>query len=553
MLQLPSITVINSGKCFTTQTIMKNTLVLCLLASLNLFSQEKEERHFSVSYVAASAVYLAAGSEQRVDIGDTLKIFRDSKEIGNVAVMAVARRTSIAQILVQHIPFAVGDDAVLIKGFPLQRKDTLVIIRNDTIHAPESEHLAVRMEKATSENVVSGRVAFQLNEVIANDSHYSLTQPAALLQLRIQNLFGSGTQLSMDDRSYYDPTNNYTQYGNSAGAEHRLYEFSLRQELPDAPVGFGAGRLTSRFVGGMGTFDGGEFFYRLSDVTVGVLGGAQVNDPVSVLSNTGTKGSLFVNYRTGPDVFHYYDGTLAYGRQMVNNKLDREFVYLQNTFAINPALSFYESSDIELDNVTNGTIKPAFDLSNTILSANYYPVEWFAANLGYDATRPVYLFETMKTIPDSLFAKNLLQGYRATVTFHLPLSMTLSENATYRTRQDTSRDAHTLTTALRVTDVFDSGFNPGIRYSSIIGEYSSGSDFAFDIDRTLFDNIDVSLRYDYSSASIALLRQTYITNTVTANVYYAISLVWYASLTLDGVIDATLGDYQGLVEIGFRF
>ena len=218
--------------------------------------------------------------------------------------------------------------------------------------------------------------------------------------------------------------------------------------------------MTSRFVGGMGAFDGFEFYYRQNEFTVGVLGGAQVNDPVSVLSNTGTKGSLFLNYRTGQDIFHYYDGTLAYGRQMVSNKLDREFLYIQNTFAVDPTLSFYESSEIELDEMTNGVITPAFNFSNTNVSANYYPVEWFSANLGYDATRPVYLFETMKSTPDSLFDKNLLQGYRATVTFHLPLSMTLSEMATYRAKQDTMRDAHTITTALRITDIFDTEISP---------------------------------------------------------------------------------------------
>ena len=532
---------------------MKNTFVLCLLVTFHLFSQERKESHFSISYVAASTVYVAAGYEQRIDVGDTLKIFRDSKEIGNVAVTAVARRTSVAQILVQHIPFVVGDDAVIMKTFLYQPSDTLTIMKGDTIHASDGASPVVRQDKTSIDNIVSGRVALQFNEVVANDSHYNLSQPAALFRLNIHNLFGAGMQLSVDDRSYYDPTNSYTQYGNRAGTEHRLYEFSLRQERPDAPVGFGAGRITSRFVGGMGTFDGAEFFYRQNDVTVGVLGGAQVNDPVSVLSNSGTKGSLFINYRTGPDIFHYYDGTLAYGRQMVNNTLDREFVYLQNTFAVNPTLSFYESSEIELQGITNGVIKPAFNFSNTNISVNYYPVEWFSANCGYDATRPVYLFETMKTIPDSLFDKNVLQGYRATITFHLPLSMTLSENATYRAKQDTSRDAHTISTALRVTDIFDSGISPGIRYSSIIGEYSTGSDFAFDVDRTFYNNIDVSLRYDYTTANIALLRQTYTTKTVSANVYYTISRMWYASIALDDVIDATLGDYQGFIEIGVRF
>ena len=532
---------------------MKNTLVLCLLVSCHLFSQERKEYRFSISYVATSTVYIAAGYEQRIDIGDTLKIFRGSEEIGNVAVMGVARRTSVAQILVQHIPFIVGDDAVIVKAFLPERSDTLRALKDDTIHIPKTTKQDVLRDKTDRENIISGRVALQFNEEVANDTHYSMSQPAALFRLNIQNLFGSGIQLAMDDRSYYDPTNRYTQYGNSAGTEHRLYELSLRQERVDAPVGFGVGRLTSRFVGGMGTFDGFEFFYRQNDVTVGVMGGAQVNDPVAVLSNTGTKGSLFVNYRTGPDILHYYDGTLAYGRQMVSSKLDREFVYLQNAFAINSALSFYESSEIELNSVTNGVIAPAFNFSNTNVFANYCPVEWFSANMGYDATRPVYLFETMKSIPDSLFDRNLLQGYRATVTFHLPLSTTLSENVTYRTKQDTVRDAHTLTTLIRVTGIFDSGFNPGIRYSNIVGEYSSGDDIMVDVERTLYNTIDISLGYDYSSARIALLHQTYTTKTVTASVYYAISTAWYASLTLDDVIDATLGNYQGLVEIGIRF
>jgi hypothetical protein len=117
--------VINNGKIFRAHPQMKNTLVLCLLVTFHLFSQERKESHFSVSYVAASTVYIAAGYEQRIDVGDTLKIFRDSKEIGNVAVTAVARRTSVAQILVQHIPFVVGDDAVIMKTFLHQPSDTL--------------------------------------------------------------------------------------------------------------------------------------------------------------------------------------------------------------------------------------------------------------------------------------------------------------------------------------------------------------------------------------------------------------------------------------------
>ena len=526
---------------------------LIVFAATGLFSQEKKEYRFEVSYVAASTVYIAAGADQQIGVGDTLAIVHDSANIGRVVVTAVARRTSIAQILVQQHPFAVGDNAVIIKAVIQPSNDTAAAIKKDRPLAQEPTASASSQKIFPAENIISGRVALQLNELVAAESKYNLTQPAVLFRFGIHNLFGAGLQLSVDDQSYYDPTNSYTQFGNSTGTEHRLYEFSLRQDRPDAPLGFGIGRMTSRFVGGMGTFDGFQFFYRQSGFTVGALGGAQVNDPVAVLSNTGTKGSLFLNFRTGDDLSSYYDGTLAYGRQMVSNKLDREFIYLQNSFAAGSNLSFYQSSDIELDKLTSGGISPAVDLSNINVSANYFPVEWFSGEVGYDAARPVYLFQTMKSIPDSLFQANLSEGYRAMATFHLPLSATLSEYATYRPKLSGVRDAHALTTSLRIVDIFGSGFEPGIRYSSLIGEFSSGEEIDVDVYRNFFSNLEGALRYEYANAGIGLLQQTYITKTISASLYWVVSQVWYASLMLNDVIDTTLGDYQGLLEIGIRF
>jgi len=531
----------------------KISFTLIVFAASGLFSQEKKEYRFEVSYVAASTVYIAAGSDQEIGVGDTLAIVHDSASIGRVAVTAVARRTSIAQILVQQRPFAVGDNAVIVKAVIQPSNGTAAAIKKDTARSQEPAASASIQKIYPAENIVSGRIALQLNELVAADSKYNLTQPAVLFRFGIHNLFGAGLQFSVDDRSYYDPTNSYTQFGNSAGSEHRLTEFALQQDRLDAPVGFGIGRMSSRFVGGMGTFDGFQFFYRQSGFTAGALGGAQINDPVSVLSNTGTKGALFVNYRTSDDLFHYYDGTLAYGRQMVNNKLDREFVYLQNSFAASSDLSFYQNSDIELDKLTTGRIAPAVNLSNMNVSATYFPVEWFSGEVGYDAARPVYLFQTMKSIPDSLFQMDLSEGYRAMATFHLPLSVTLSEYATYRPKLSAVRDAHTLTTSLRIVDIFGSGIEPGIRYSSLIGEFSSGDDIAVDVYSNFFSNLEGTLRYEYARASIGLLQQTYITKTISASMYWVISQTWYASATLDDVIDTTLGDYQGLLELGIRF
>ena len=138
---------------------------------------------------------------------------------------AEAGRTSVALILDQQVPFDVGDNAVILQAIDEQRPDTARIGRTDTAYASERIGPLVPRERTAAENIVSGRAAFQFTEIVAADSRYNLFQPSLLFRLNIDNLIGSGMQFSLDDNSYYDRTNSYTQYGNDAGMVHRLYEY----------------------------------------------------------------------------------------------------------------------------------------------------------------------------------------------------------------------------------------------------------------------------------------------------------------------------------------
>lgn len=373
-----------------------------------------------------------------------------------------------------------------------------------------------------------------------------------MLMLNVANLFGTGTVLSLDDRSFYDGTNNYSLYGNATGFEHNLYQLSLIHDLPDASFGYGVGRMTSRFVGGIGTFDGAQFYYRMNNVTAGFLGGGAADVPSS-LNFGGTRSALFVNYHSGTDFFHAYDGTIAYGLQMVNGNLDRNFLYLQNSLSLGTKLYFYETTEFDMSRLSNGVRQSAFNLSDTYFSANYYPADWVFANVGYDASRNIYLFQTMKDIPDSLIDRNILQGYRASVTAHLPGMLTVSANATFNTRSDYSRDEHTLGGSLRASDIFNTDINAGARYLSMVGVFSNGRDLSLDIDRTFFDRLSATLRYDSYNISVSTVQQTYTTQTISGLFNYDFSARLYSSLGVDDIIDATMNSINVFVEIGFRF
>jgi hypothetical protein len=517
-------------------------------------AQQKKEVRWKISYIAGATVYVDAGREQRVAVGDTLHVVRSQKKIGIIVITAVSGVSSAARIVVQHERFVVGDEAVERPGIGnIDHAGVRADSSENTKGTLQENTTATQLPPAPAENVLSGRVSLQYNAIFAEESKFNMNQPAASFRFNVANLMGTGMRLSLNARSYYDLSNYYVMYGRRNGLNSRAYEVSLVQDSPDASFGYGLGRLSSRYVGGMGTFDGAQLYYRFDDFTAGILGGAQVVDRTLTFSQDGTKGSFFLNYHNGPDIFHQYDGTIAYGRQMVGSNLDRQFLYLQNSLSLGSRLMMYESSEIELNDITNGVRTSAFQFSNSFLNVNYQPADWLSANLGYDALRTVYLFETMKAIPDSLIDKNLKQGFRASATVHLPMSMTVSADARYGSRQGGYRDSHSFGGSFRTYDLFGSGIDGGIRYTNFVGAFSDGDNISLDLDRSFWQNLTVELRYEYNKYNVPLFQQRYITQTVSADIFYQFSSSWFTSFNGDYLYDPTMTSFQFYGELGFRF
>jgi hypothetical protein len=159
----------------------------------------------------------------------------------------------------------------------------------------------------------------------------------------------------------------------------------------------------------------------------------------------------------------------------------------------------------------------------------------------------------MKLFPDTLLDKNIMQGFRASTNFRLPYFMSLSLNGSYRTKKGDERNSSNIGATVRMSDIAGSDVSAGLRYANIVGVYTDGNNITFDLDRTFFHTLSVSMRYDYYAYTINSLNQSYTTQTVTANVNYRISRALYVTLSADRVIDATMNSYRLYGEIGIRF
>lgn len=540
----------------TTASFFLFTAMAAISLSPHVNGQTSREYFFPVSYVSSSIVYVNAGRDDSVAVGDTLVIHRRGSNICSVIVFAVSRHSTASRIITGNGLVLVGDTAsimkIVIKPAASQTDTSSITSQLVRTVAPPREE-SRRENRKSDENIVSGRIAVQYSGVVAEDSRYNFSQPSALTRLEVARLFGTSLKFSMYGRTYYNLSANYNQFENNARMQERMYEFEISDEEPGGQYGYSAGRITSRFVGGLGTFDGGQAYYRVGEWTSGVLFGAQVGDRTMSIDGDDHRGALFLNYKVGEDFLHQYDGTIAYARELYEGKLDREFFYFQNLATLGTEWNIYQSAEVETQQINNGVRTTSPKLSNTFLSVNYYPLTWFSANIGYDVSSNVYLFESMRSIPDTLIDRDYLSGYRLNTTFRLPYSIFISVNGTYRTKKDDPRDSRTLGGIIRMSGIAGSEYNSDVRYMNIRGLYTNADDITVDFDRTFFSFLSVAARFDYYRYILLAVNQTNATYTATANINYRITRTIYSALNFDRIWDPTLNSYRIYLETGIRF
>jgi hypothetical protein len=261
----------------------------------------------------------------------------------------------------------------------------------------------------------------------------------------------------------------------------------------------------------------------------------------------------FINFSWGGDVFRPHDVTIAYGRQLNNGKLDRDFLYFQGSTRLGNDLSIYESSEFDFHKIDAGVRSNDFRLTNMFVSVSYNPLNWLSTTAGYDASRNIYLFETMKEIPDTLLDSRLQQGVRVGVTFRFPMNISLSGIANVRVKQADTRSARTLGSGLRISDVAGSEINAGAQYSDIMGLYTEGKDMTFDLDRWFSSTLSVALRYDRNRYTVLAQDSRFETSTASMILNYRISRAWYSVLSVDRVWDTVGNTIRVYSEIGIHF
>jgi hypothetical protein len=509
-------------------------------------------RSFPISYVAAGSVYITGGRAQGLAVGDTVRIGRRDTLAAVALISAVAENSSVAPFLTKWFDVHLEDSAQVVKLF---QSAPTAETTSATMEPQPPAHMAsqARAPAPTEANLVRGRVALQYLGIMAEDSRLNLNRPSVVLQLSVNNLLGSRWRLDLNDRSAYDASNRYGIFGHSDGLTHRLYRLSLSYDAVDKTYGFGIGRLYSRFVPTLGSFDGGSGFFRFGQFSAGVAGGYEPDGQLIDPGKQTTKGAVFLHFESPEVSRRVFEGTLGYARQMAGKSLDREYLLLTTTTTPGDEWTIVQSADFDFAELRQGVRTSGMRLSNAMIFAHCSAIQNLDVSFGYDASRPVYLLETWKTLADSLRDRTMVQGFRTTATLTLSPSATVTGTLGFNTKRSAEKGGWMAGGGARVRDIFQTRINGEARGTFTSDAFTTTMLLSADIERQMLPTLSASLRFTYFHTHLDNLQQSYTTMMGSADLFWTVTGWLYASLAVDGVLDDTVNSVRIASSLGIRF
>jgi len=493
-----------------------------------------------VTFVSSTSAYISVGSNAGVSPGDSVFITRRGMVLSRGTVGAVSSQSCVASLQGEE-RILVGDSA----GIRIQKR----ILSNRL--APDSASGSSRALPAFPS--VTGRVALQYVGAGSSRDGWTVSQPSLVMLMNIPALFGSGISLRFHGRAVRDLSRASPTRSGLSRSNARIYEFALAADAPGNPFGFAIGRVTSRFVTGLGPFDGAEVFVRRGKVTAGILGGFQPDFVTSGVDARRQKAALFANVawegggRTGGNV------TIAYGRQMFKGKLDRDFAYLQSSTRIGSMITLYQSTEIDVTGLDGEERTGKLRLANTFLTMSYAPAPWVTFDGGYDATRIVYYLESMEIRSDTLMDNTLRQGVRGGVFFRLPLRIQVGGRIHLRPAVGDLRASRTIMGTAGVRDIGHTGISANAQVAGITGIYAEGTNISGRLDFMLSPETSLDLSVERYRYTLVRTQEQQSTVTASLSVQTLLARRWYILGGLDQVWENDLPFQRVFAEVGLRF
>ncbi len=535
---------------------------------------------FKVKYVAAGAAYLDGGRAAGLSEGMKL-VVRETRTGANIAaadgssdevvaeleVTSVAEASAVTDIRTPKRDVKPGDLAYL------SAQDEQALVQQSTMSATrkyptvisftegdtldEEARLQVPRPPMPSVNRARGRFGFDyMGTQFHGSTGGSNTSLGLVARLDMTRIGGTYWNASGYWRGSLT-ANNYSGTNTLQDLINRTYHIGMTYDNPHSAWVAGFGRMFLPWATSLDTIDGGYVGRRMGGgATVGLFAGS-TPDPTSwSYSPDQHIGGVFVNFEGGSFDAFRYTSTSGAGLSTLKWKINRPFVFFENSVSYGRTVSLYDSLQLDAPVGLTAGSSPGPGVGRNFTTLRFQPHQRIEFDANYTYFRDLPTFST-QLIGAGLLDKYLFQGFSGGVRLEVLKQVWLYTNLG---RSNNSGSNNTGDAKSSMNELYGITFGrvPWVHiradahYARFDSAFGSGHYESFSLSRNLNDNFRLELLGGQQNFTSALSSNTN-SKFITSNLEFNFGSHYF----LQGGFTASRGvtqDYdQWLFTLGYRF
>jgi hypothetical protein len=509
-----------------------------------------------IKYNSTDNVYLDAGSNDSLAIGDHLAIKKADTVLAEIEVVFVAEHSASCKIIKANGPLEIGELATVIGKTSSQIPEAPKPMQEasaKTLLPPQGARVGV-LKPATTRLIGSiSMAAYYWNDT--GPSNLDFTQPSTRLNLIANKLWGTDFSFTLRSTMYYDQrTRRYSSLVPQSQWLNRIYQLSFAYTNDVSPLSFQIGRVISNRMSGIGYIDGLLIQDKVSKrILMGAFGGTEPQWQYSTFQTSLQKYGIFAGYTKGDYRSTRYEMTLAMAGEYHGSTASREFAYLQNNLNIGSAWNIFQSGELDFNRgwrkIKTGS---SLTLSNLYISARRRINRWISAGLSYDSRKNYWTYE-IRTLADSLFDDKLRQGARADLSLRLPREYFLNAGFGLQKRQTDSRPTYSYSLGVNKSNFIAKKFSVNFQGSGFTNPLTNGYNLQARLGRSIRKSDLLSVGY---GTYIYIIQNSNIKRynralSLSGQVTLVSPLYFYGTYEYDTGDDTRGHRFMG--ELGYRF
>jgi hypothetical protein len=526
-------------------------IIILLFSSTLVQGQEMKSINGTVTYIAGDAVYTSLGRNSGIRDSSIVFVIEKKDTIAVLKVFATSSSSSVCRILQTKRSVRINDvvSADVVGTAMAEKRPTGESAdTTSSVIAPETPPASVGKDNVRPPFLFHGRVSLQYIRNVQMNIRQAMTQPGIVVNLRGQStssplqfeLYGNFRTLFYGREIFYS---------SSAVNQTRIYRLSVSYD--DSVTRITAGRTLPPFSSSTGVIDGVVVQRKLGNSYLGGALGFEPDLRRQKVSTDLKKFSIF-----GNSLIHQASQTsltLAYSRSFFSSVTVREVVNAAVNSFPSGALLMNFSAETDLRTVSNGQLSLKPSLTNLLAYVQYRAMTQLSLGAGVTAWRPMYLYQNIISVPDSMYDRDLRINPTFSVSVYLPYGITMYN--TYSPRSSTAGFGKEYQdySSISISNLFKSEvtLRGSMNISSTLQTKMRG--YGASAQTPLFQIADIVLRYQYYRFEFERSKEIQSSSSIGGDLYVSIT----RNLALTTSVERRTGlsdqGYFLLSELSWRF